>query len=237
MKNLLNTITDKETAVLDRVRDILLASPLYKDYGDKDRLAKIQEPKWIDYRKGIVTIPLVDNCFCTGGHANMKQFAVKRVENLVKDMREGQKLDVKWIRSDKLCDSVDFCVENYHTPKTVNFPKTYGNGALNGYDKKVAKLAAIIKELWETDESEGSYSVVFYLHEGAKVIKASTKLPIEGLWKYSWKYSYENVKLASIMEAASKMLQIRDDQKFNVFNPDSLTIVDKFTNDQYNITL
>lgn len=40
-----------------------------------------------------------------------------------------------------------------------------------------------------------------------------------------------------LMEAASKMMQIRDDQKFNVFNPDSLTIVDTFTKDQYNITL
>lgn len=232
MKNLTNTITATETALLDRVRDILLESPLYKDYGDKDRLAQIPESKWVDYRKGIVTIPLVDNCFRTGGYANMKQFAVKRVNNLVKAMREGQKLDVKWIRSDKLCDSVDFCVENYHTPKTVNLPKTYGNGTLKGYDKKVAKLAAIIKELWETDKSEGSYSVVFYLHEGDKVIKTSAKLFIEGLWKYS----YENTELSSLTEAARVMMQVRDDKQFNFFNPDSATLVDKFTKDQFNIT-
>lgn len=233
MKNLLNTITDKESALLDRVRDILFESPLYKDYGDKDRLAQIPEPTWLDYRKGIVTIPLVDKCFCTGGYANMKQFAVKRVNNLVKAMREGQKLDVKWIRSDKLCDSVDFRIENYHTPKTVNLPKTYGNGALNGYEKKVAKFAAIIKELWEKDPSKGSFSVVFYLHEGDKVIKTSTRLFIRG----KWHYLYENSELASFAEAARTMMLVIDDQKFNVFIPDSLTIVDTFTKDQYNITL
>ena len=231
MKNLTNTITATETALLVRVRDILLESPLYKDYGDKDRLSMIPESKWVDYRKGIVTIPLVDNCFRTGGYANMKQFAVKRVENTVKAILEEHVINVKWIRSDKLCDSVDFCVEHYHTPKTVNLPKTYGIGALNGYDKKVAKLAAIIKELWEADKSEGSYSVVFYLHEGDKVIKTSSKLLIEGLWKYS----YENTELSSLMSAALTMMQVRDDQKFNFFNPDSLTIEDKFTKDQFNI--
>lgn len=233
MKNLTNTITATETALLDRVRDILLESPLYKDYGDKDRLAQIPESKWLDYRKGIVTIPLVDNCFLTGGYANMKQFALNRVNNLVKAIREEKLINVTWIRSDKLCDSIDFCVAHYHTPKTVNLPKTYGKDALNGYEKKVAKLAAIIKELWETDKSEGSYSVVFYLHEGDKVIKTSTKLLIEGLWKYS----YENTELSSLMEAARTMMQVRDDQKFNFFNPDSLTIEDKFTKDKFNITL
>lgn len=232
MKNLTNTITATETALLDRVRDILLESPLYKDYGDKDRLAQIPESKWVDYRKGIVTIPLADNCFCTGGYANMKQFAVKRVENLVKSILEDHVINVTWIRSDNLCDSVDFCVAHYHTPKTVNLPTTYGNGALNGYDKKVAKLAAIIKELWEMDKAEGSYSVVFYLHEGDKVIKTSNKLRIEGLWKYS----YENAELSSLMEAARTMMQVRDDQKCKFFNPDSLTIEDKFTKDQFNIT-
>lgn len=45
MKNLTNTITVKESALLNRVRDILLESPLYKDYGDKDRLAQLPEPK------------------------------------------------------------------------------------------------------------------------------------------------------------------------------------------------
>lgn len=233
MKNLTNTITATETALLDRVRDILLESPLYKDYGDKDRLAQIPESKWVDYRKGIVTIPLVDNCFRTGGYANMKQFAVKRVENTVKAMLEEQVINVKWIRSDKLCDSVDFCVEHYHTPKTVNLPKTYGNGTLNGYDKKVAKLAAIIKELWETDNAESSYSVVFYLHEGDTVVKTSARLFIEG----TWHYSFEHADLASLTEAARVMMQVRDDKKFNFFNPDSLTILDKFTKDQYSIAL
>ena len=231
MKNLTNTITAPETALLNRVRDILLESPLYKDYGDKDRLAQIPESKWLDYRKGIVTIPLVDNCFLTGGYANMKQFALNRVNNLVKAIREEQLINVTWIRSDKLCDSVDFCIEHYHTPKTVNLPKTYGNGSLNGYEKKVAKLAAIIKELWRKDPSEGSFSLVFYLHEGDKVIKTSTRLIIEG----NWHYSYENSALASLTEAARTMMQVRDDQKFDAFNPDSVTIEDKFTKDQFNI--
>lgn len=233
MKNLTNTITAMETVLLDRVRKILLESPLYKDYGDKDRLAQIPESKWVDYRKGIVTIPLVDNCFLTGGYANMKQFALNRVNNLVKSIREEQLINVTWIRSDKLCDSVDFCVAHYHTPKTVNLPKNYGKDTLNGYEKKVAKLAAIIKELWRKDPSEGSFSVVFYLHEGDKVIKTSTQLVIEG----NWHYSYENSALAALTEAARTMMQVRDDQQFNAFNPDSLTIEDKFTKDKFNITL
>jgi hypothetical protein len=69
------------------------------------------------------------------------------------------------------------------------------------------------------------------LHEGDKVIKTSTRLVIEG----NWHYSYENSALASLTEAARTMMQVRDDQKFDAFNPDSVTIEDKFTKDQFNI--
>ena len=233
MKNLTDTITNQEIALLNRVRDLLIDSPLYKDYGDKDRLAEIPESKWVNYRKGIVTIPLVDNCFRTGGYANMKQFAVNRVNNLVKAIRDGQKIDVKWMHSDNLCDSVDFCIENYHAPKTIDLPKTYGKDALNGLDKKATKLAAIIKELWTYTTSDRVYSIVFYSHEDGNVVKSSNPYQLDGCWKYS----YENTELAALIEASHAMIQVRDTKECKFFAPDSATIFDNVTKDQYSITL
>lgn len=225
MKNLTNTLTKAETEVIDLIRDQAYASHLGMLYVDLDRA------EHLNYRSGKVTIPLKKTCFrMSDGY--IKQNVMARVRDVVNTLKVGHNIDVTYGISD-YSYSIDFKVAGYHQYKTVNLPKNYGKGSLNGCEQKVAKLAAILKELWSYSKREYTYSVRFYLHEGEKVVKTSTCLSFNGYFNYT----EQEMDFTALREAARVMSVITDEQDFDFFVPDSATIHDAETKDEYNFDL
>ena len=225
MKNLTNTLTKAETEVIDLIRDQAYASQLGMLYVDLDRT------EHLNYRTGKVTIPLKKNSFRMSDGA-IKQHVMVRMIDVVNTLKVGHNIDVTYGISD-YSYSIDFKVADYHQSKTVDLPKNYGKGSLNGCEQKVAKLAAILKELWSYSKSEYTYSVRFYLHEGDKVVKTSTCLSFNGYFKYT----EQEMDFTALREAARVMSEITDEQDFEFFVPDSATIHDAETKDEYNFDL
>lgn len=226
MKNLTNTLTKAETEVIDLIRDQAYASHLGMLYADTDRA------EHLNYRNGTVTIPLKKTSFrMSDGY--IKQHVMARMIAVVNTLKDRHNIDVTYGKSRDYNYSIVFKVPGYHQSKTVNLPKNYGKGSLNGCEQKVAKLAAILKELWSYNKSEYAYSVRFYLHEGDKVVKTSTCLSFNGYFHYT----EQEMSFYALREAARVMSVITDEQDFEFFVPDSATIHDGDTKDEYNFDL
>jgi hypothetical protein len=226
MKNLTDTITKAEKDVIDLIRDQAYASHLGMLYADTDHTERL------NYRSGKVTIPLKNTCFRMSDGA-IKQNVMARVRDVVNTLKDRHNIDVTYGKSRDYGYSIEFKVIDYHQAKTVDLPKNYGKGSLNGCEQKVAKLAAILKELWSYNKSEYTYSVRFYLHEGDNVVKTSTCLSFHGYFKYT----EQEMDFTALREAARIMSVITDEQDFEFFVPDSATIQDGETKDEYNFDL
>jgi len=226
MKNLTNTLTKAETEVIDLIRDQAYASHLGMLYANTDRC------DYLNYRSGKVTIPLKKTCFRMSDGA-IKQNVMARVRDVVNTLKDRHNIDVTYGKSSDYSYSIEFKVIDYHQPKTVNLPTNYGKGSLNGCEQKVAKLAAILKDLWGYNKREYVYSVRFYLHEGDKVVKTSSCLSFNGYFNYT----EQEMNFYALREAARVMSVITDEQDFEFFVPDSATIHDGETKDEYNFDL
>lgn len=226
MKNLTNTLTKAETEVIDLIRDQAYASHLGMLYADTDRT------EHLNYRNGTVTIPLKKTSFRLSD-GDIKQHVMARMIDVVNTLKTSHNITVTYGKSRDYNYSIVFKVPGYHQSKTVNLPKNYGKGSLNGVEQKVAKLAAILKELWSYNKREYAYSVRFYLHEGDKVVKTSTCLSFNG---YSH-YTEQEISFYALREAARVMSVINDERDFEFFVPDSATIHDGDTKDEYNFDL
>jgi hypothetical protein len=226
MKNLTNTLTKAETEVIDLIRDQVYASHLGMLYADTDRA------EHLNYRNGTVTIPLKKTCFRLSD-GWVKHNVNVRMIDVVNTLKASHNITVTYGQSRDYNYSIVFKVPGYHQPKTVNLPKNYGKGSLNGCEQKVAKLAAILKDLWGYNKREYVYSVRFYLHDGDKVVKTSTCLSFNGYFNYT----EQEMNFYALREAARVMSLITDEHNFEFFVPDSATIHDGETKDEYNFDL
>ena len=226
MKNLTDTITKAEKDVIDLIRDQVYASHLGMLHVNTDRT------EYLNYRKGKVTIPLKETSFRLSDGC-IKEHVMARMVAVVRTLEDRHNIYVTYGKSRDYSYSIEFNVVDYHQRKTVDLPKNYGKGSLNGCEKKTAKLAAILKELWGYSKSEYNFSIRFYLHEGDKVVKTSTCLSFNGYFKYT----EQEMDFFALREAARVMSVISDEHDFEFFVPDSATIHDGETKDEYNFDL
>lgn len=228
-KNLTNTISKRETERLDLVMSLIQGSRLSVYFAD----CFGNQTMTPNYRKGTVTVHLKTACF-RQSDGRLKTNVALRANDLLNHMRDVVDTEVSYAAGGDQGYNIEFTVRDYHEVKYVDLPRNYGKGTLNGNDLKVARLASVIKELWGHSKAEYTYSVEFFLHEGGKVSKRSTRLSING---YPYYGRDRLADFGAMQEAARLLGNAIDDYECEPFLADSATVYDKETKDAYSFDL
>lgn len=222
MKKFTDTITKSESSKLGIVKQSIESAKWYDKYTKEIA---------VNYRRGRVSLVLRDSCI-RKGDGNPKSYIIIAINSLVKSIREKNAIDVAFNERGSIFHSVDIVVNGYHKAKTVVVPKQYGNGTLGSVPKKITRLAVAIKELWLCNRFS-PYAMTFKLHDGEKVVKCSGGELLKGYYRAT----FECLDASSMLAAAALLRDVSDIDTADYFEPDSVTIGDGETGDQYEIKL
>ncbi len=222
MRKFTDTITKSESSKLGIVTQAIESAKWHDKYTKEIK---------VNYRRGIVSLVLRDSCI-RKSDGRPKSYIIIAINSLVKSIREKNAIDVAFSERGSVFHSVDIVVNGYHKAKTVVVPKQYGNGTLGSVPKKITRLAVAIKELWLCNRFS-PYAMTFKLHDGDKVVKCSGPEALQGYFRHT----FESVDAVSMMAAGAMLGGVHDVETCEYFVPDSVTISDGDTGDQYEIKL